>query len=273
MTKPQTNEGYLSRSWYYGRDAWTYRHFWWSLFVKDLSNRYRRSLLGVGWSLLSPIAMTIVLCLVFHRLLKADVTEYLPCVLSGLAFWNFVSSSVLGGSQAFLQADQYIRQEPAPNAIYPLRTVLGAGFQFLISFFVAILLAAATHKGLRPLPMLTLLPTLVLLFLLTLSLATLAAFANVFLRDTQHICEVGLTLVFYMTPILYPARLLRSEGLGWLLNLNPLAAFVQLLQRPILQGTIPEPSLYITAGAATGVLLITSLLLCLRLDREVVFYL
>src|SRR5262249_11595109 len=135
----------------YVRGVWGYRHFWWSLFLKDLSSRYRRSLLGVGWSLLSPLAMTLVLCVVFHRLFKADVAEYLPCVLSGLAFWNFFSASVLGGSQAFLAADQYIRQEPAPNVIYPLRAVLGTGFQFLISFGVAILLAGVTRGGLRPL--------------------------------------------------------------------------------------------------------------------------
>jgi ABC-type polysaccharide/polyol phosphate export permease len=255
----------------YLHGVWTYRHFWWSLFLKDLSNRYRRSLMGIGWSLLSPLTMTLVLCFVFHRMFKADIAEYLPSVLSGLAFWNFVSASILGGTQSFLQADQYIRQEPAPNAIYPLRTVLGTGFQFVVSFSVAIVLAAIYRGNAHPLNLLSLVPSVALLALLVLALATLAAIANVYLRDTQHLCEVGLTLLFYMTPILYPARLLRAEGLGWLIHLNPLAAFVQLLQRPILEGAVPEASLYFTATAATVVAVTAALVLCVRVDRDIVF--
>src|SRR5262249_39323702 len=146
-------------------------------------------------------------------------------------------------------------QEPAPNAIYPLRTVLGTAFQFLISFGVAVVLSAFLRGGVRPLALLSLLPTITLLFLLALSLSTLAALANICLRDTQHVCEVGLTLVFYMTPILYPARLLAAEGMGWLVKLNPLAAFVQLLQQPIIHGAVPEASLFATAAASTGVVL------------------
>jgi lipopolysaccharide transport system permease protein len=267
------NQGIPRVLWNYLEGVWSYRHFWWSLFVKDLGNRYRRSLLGIGWSLMSPLAMTLVLCLVFHRMFKADVSEYLPSLLSGLAFWNFVSASVLGGSATFLAADQYIRQEPAPNAIYPLRTVLGTGFQFLISFGVAVILSAITRGGVNPIALLSLAPTLLMLFLLALSLATLAAFANICLRDTQHICEVGLTLVFYMTPILYPARLLAAEGMGWLVKINPLAAFVQLLQQPILHGTIPDWSLFATAAVSTSIALIIATFLSIRMDREIVFYL
>ncbi len=217
--------------------------------------------------------MTLVLCVVFHRMFKADVAEYLPSLLSGLAFWNFFSASVLGGTQSFLQADQYIRQEPAPNAIYPLRTVLGTGFQFLISFGVAIVLATFCRGFPGPLALLSLLPTLLLLGILALSLATLAAFANVFLRDTQHICEVGLTLLFYMTPILYPARLLAAEGMGWLIRLNPLAAFLELLHQPILHGAVPGVSLYLTAATATAAALALAGALCLRLDRDIIFHL
>jgi lipopolysaccharide transport system permease protein len=151
--------------------------------------------------------------------------------------------------------------------------VLGTGFQFLISFGVAIVLAAVCRGGLRPLALLSLVPSLVMLFMLALSVATLMAFANVVLRDTLHLCEVGLTLLFYMTPILYPARLLTAEGMGWIVRLNPLAAFVQLLQQALLEGRVPDPSLYGTAAAATGILLVAAGVLSVRLDRDVVFYL
>jgi lipopolysaccharide transport system permease protein len=253
--------------------VWDYRHFWLSLVAKDLVNRYRRSLLGLGWSLLSPLAMTGVFCLVFQRLFHADLAEYLPFVLSGLAFWNFFSASVLGGCTSFMQAEPYIRQEPAPNMIYPLRTVLGTSFQFLISFAAAAILASILHGTFGISALLSLVPSLTLLFLFALALAIIAAFANALFRDSQHILEVALMALFYATPIVYPTRLLTAEGIGWLVQINPLAAFVRLLQQPILQNVVPDGSLYFTALVATAAAITMAATLITCFDREIVFYL
>jgi ABC-type polysaccharide/polyol phosphate export permease len=193
--------------------------------------------------------------------------------LSGLAFWNFFSASVLGGCAAFLQAEVYIRQEPAPNVIYPLRTVLGTGFQFLISFAAAALVAGIFHGSFGAMALLSYVPTLVLLFLFGFALAIIAAFANVLFRDTQHILEVALPALLYTTPIIYPRQLLNSEGLGWLVRLNPLAAFVRLMQQPMIENLVPDGSLYLTAAAATAAAIGVAATLIAWFDREIVFYL
>ena len=97
----------------------------------DLKNRYRRSLLGVGWSLLHPILMTIVLCTVFGQFFhRGDLKTYAPFLLSGLIFWNFITTAMNQGCLCFFLGESYIRQHPAPLAIYPLRTTLGAGIHF-----------------------------------------------------------------------------------------------------------------------------------------------
>src|SRR6516164_2811351 len=75
---------------------WKCRYFWLSLVQMDLRSRYRRSALGVGWSLLYPIAMTAIFCLVFPRIFGVvDIREYAPSVLVGLCFWNFITSTTL----------------------------------------------------------------------------------------------------------------------------------------------------------------------------------
>src|SRR5258708_5382990 len=66
------------------------RHFWLSLVRMDLRTRYRRSVLGLGWSLLQPLAMTAVLCLVFSQIVGITVTVYVPHLLTGLVCWNFL---------------------------------------------------------------------------------------------------------------------------------------------------------------------------------------
>ena len=105
-----------------------------------MQSRYRRSVLGVGWSLLHPLALTIVVCTVFHSVLQQDVTGYAPFLLAGIATWGFLSSCVLAGCNCFVQGEAYIRQYPAPLAIYPLRSMLGAGFHLLVSLSVVALL-------------------------------------------------------------------------------------------------------------------------------------
>ena len=110
----------------YVTELWRLRHFWMALVRNDLRNRYRRSVLGLGWSLLQPIAMTVVLCTVFAGVFGVSLREYAPYLLSGLTFWSFISAAAISGCQSFFQGESYIRQHRAPLAIYPLRTTLGA---------------------------------------------------------------------------------------------------------------------------------------------------
>ena len=106
--------------------VWQCRYFWLSLVKMDLRTRYRRSVLGIGWSLLHPIAMTAIICIVFPRFLKdINIHTYAPFVLAGLACWNYILFVTLQGCQCFYQGEMYIRQFPAPMAIFPLRTALG----------------------------------------------------------------------------------------------------------------------------------------------------
>src|SRR5262249_55714639 len=120
---------------------WRCRYFWLSLVKMDLRTRYRRSVLGMGWSLLDPIAMTVILCVVFQKLMMPEGGggEYAPYLMAGLAAWNFLMTATTQGCGCFFQGESYIRQHPAPLAIYPLRTALGA----LIHFFMALLVVIA----------------------------------------------------------------------------------------------------------------------------------
>src|SRR5262249_57281168 len=96
---------------------------------------------GMGGSLLQPIAMTAIICLVFCRLFTLSVAEMAGYVLVGLACWNYILTALLQGCQCFFQGESYIRQFPAPMAIYPLRTVLAAAFHLLVALAVGFALA------------------------------------------------------------------------------------------------------------------------------------
>ena len=241
----------------YVAELWRLRHFWMALVHNDLRNRYRRSVLGLGWSLLQPIAMTIVLCTVFSGVFGMDMKEMAPYLLSGLTFWGFISAAAMTGCQSFFQGESYIRQHRAPLAIYPLRTTLGAGYHFLVGMGV-VLAAVGIFSGFKnPVVLLSLVPSLALLFVFAWSLALCAGTLNVLFHDTQHLLEIILQILFYMTPIIYPAKLLVDKNLGWAVQFNPFAVLLDLVRQPLMEGVLPSSGtvwagLLIVAGTAAA---------------------
>ena len=89
----------------YLSDIWRLRYFWTALVRNDLRNRYRRSIIGIGWSLLHPIAMTVVLCAVLCPLFQQTGADYAPFLLSGLTLWGFIMAVVTQGCHCFFQGE------------------------------------------------------------------------------------------------------------------------------------------------------------------------
>lgn len=254
-------------------NVWHLRHFWFALVRNDLRSRYRRSLFGLGWSLLQPIAMTAVLCTVFCQVFKVSLSDYAPHLLTGLTVWNFISAVMNQGCQCFFQAEPYIRQHRAPLAIYPLRTALSAGYHFLVGLAVVIVFVWCT-RGFGNLPALAgLVPALLLMFIVGWSLAVCMGAFNVLFHDTQHLLEIALQILFYVTPIIYKPDMLVDRHLGWFLAANPFAVLLELVRMPLLDGRLPPPGIF-GLSAAFALLAVAGACLMLKwCERQLVFYL
>ena len=256
----------------YFSEIWRLRFFWLALVRNDLRNRYRRSVIGIGWSLLQPIAMTAVLCVVFSRWMSMPMREFAPYLLTGLTFWGFLTAVVMQGCQCFFQGESYIRQHPAPLAIYPLRTTLGAGFHFLLGFGIAMVFVWCM-QGFGNLPaLLSLVPTFLLLFVIGWSLAVCMGVANVMFQDSQHLIEVAMQILFYSTPILYPREAIGGR-MGQIIGLNPLTSLLELIREPLLHGSLPSQRA-VGIGALVGLVAVSAATLALkRFEKRMIFYL
>ena len=259
---------------------WNCRFFWLSLVKMDLRLRYRGSVLGLGWSLLHPIAMTAILCLVFKVVFGVALRKYAPYVFVGMTFWGYFSAVLVFGCGCFFQGESYIRQYPAPMAIYPLRTALGSGFHFIIGLLLALVLALVAgpseegaSRVFQLLALPSLLPTFLLLFLLGWSVAILFGLLTVRFRDTRHLAEIGLQGLFYMLPIMIPQESIKGRRLEWVFRCNPLNPFLDLLRDPICYGHVPSLMTY--AFATTVVLVLcTAAIFALKFEeRKLIFHL
>jgi ABC-type polysaccharide/polyol phosphate export permease len=257
----------------YVQSIWQCRFFWLSLVKMDLRTRYRRSILGLGWSLLNPICMTIILCTMFHHILNVQIEEYAPFLMAGLACWTYILSSTLQGCQCLFQGESYIRQYPAPVAIYPLRTALGGAVHFLLALVVVIGMTWYFQGPVNLRALIHLVPAIALLLILGWSLAVLAGFATVFFQDTQHLSEVGFQLLFYATPIIYTEETLAHNHMGWLLQYNPLVTFLRLFRDPILHAQAPSVETYVGAAVMVLVVALSAIWTLVRWQRRLIFYL
>ena len=253
--------------------VWKCRWFWLSLVQMDVRNRYRRSALGLGWSLLNPLAMTAVLCVVFSNFVPIDNQQHYPLmVLTGLCFWNFISATTKLGTRCLINGERYIRQYPAPMAIYPLRLALGSAFHFLMGLMVVFAMRFVM-VGFSGLPsFISLIPSILMIFVLGWTFALLVGFSTAYFPDVEHLSDVGLQILFYGTPIIYSVDSIKGK-LAWVIQCNPLTPFIELLRAPLLRGEFPSPITWTTALAFTAVFTGLSILTLYRLEKKIIFQL
>lgn len=234
---------------------WAYRHFVLALVRLDVRRRYTRSFVGAGWSVLHPLAMTLVFAVVFSNLLGADPRTYLLFLLLGMVVWNFFKECAVGGCLAMISHETYIRQSPLPYGLYPLRLVLSTAVHSGIALLAALGLVVVMRWSLEPLGILwAVLPALGLAVAAGWAVASIASCVQVYFHDTQHLLEVAAQIGFFLTPIMYGPELLVNKGLGGLVAANPVNLFLELVRTPVLHGTPPPAFAYLYAAGGTAVL-------------------
>ena len=255
--------------------VWRYRYFLMALVKLDLRQRYRRSVLGIGWSLLHPIAMTAVFTVVFSNLLGGgDPTRYAASVLASLAVWGFLRDSALLGCRTFQANEAYIRQSPLPYTIYTLRTVLGQAIHALIALGVVFIMIAIFQQEMMVLlRIIFIIPALVIIFFCAWSIATIAAYINVYFHDTIHLLEVGTQFLFFLTPIMYSRKLLDDKDLGWIVDANPVYWMLEMVRFPLLTGLWPPHELYLFSLGFTVLLAALALGIVAWLHKRLIFHL
>lgn len=257
----------------YLRAIWAARYFWTHLARADLRSKWRRSYLGVAWTLIQPLGMTILLAAVFGRIFKTPIGAYAPYILSGIVVWDFVSATTTAGSLAFVQADAYIKQCRHPLAIYTLRTVLANAMALGMAstaLFAWAFLAFPDKIGLHTLAALTLFPILVMI---GWPLATLLAYVATRFRDLPFALTLLLQVIWFVSPVYFEARIFRDARLDWLIDWNPVYHVLELVRAPLLNGQWPSGADFAFSIGTAVVFAAFAWAVGVRAERRVIFYL
>ncbi|MGC3997198.1 MAG: ABC transporter permease [Anaeromyxobacter sp.] len=231
------------------------------LVARNLKARYKRSALGMAWTLLNPLLQMAVYTVVFSRVVRIDTPAYALYVLAGLLPWSLISVGTVSASHALLANQGLIRKVAVPQAVYPLAVVGGKLVDVALS--LAPLAVVAALQGRPPGASWLALPVALLLaFAFTTGLALLVSSLTVFFRDLRHLVEVLFQVWFYLTPVLYPASYVEALGSGWLRRLlaaNPATPIVALFQEAVHAGRFPPPGELAAATAVAAAALVLGL--------------
>src|SRR5262245_15194384 len=240
------------------------------LVARDLNVRYKRSVLGVLWTMLNPLFLIVILAFVFSHALKLTMEHFPIYLLSALVLWNFFSQATMWSTACFLSYAPIIKKIYVPRSMFVIATVISGSVNLLISLVpLAIIMLVLGHPFT---PALAFLPVPILLttcFSLGISLA-LAPLCVMF-ADMVQIYQVALSAWMYLTPIIYPLTAL-PDSYRRILVLNPMTHLVEAFRTPIYQGALPSENVLITSTVAgLGALLIGWFIFSRYSDR-VVYY-
>jgi lipopolysaccharide transport system permease protein len=238
------------------------------LTAREVKLRYQGTILGFLWTLAKPLLLALVLSFALSRVLRVDVGDapYALFLLSALFPWGWFQSSIQFAAPSFTNNAPLLKKVYFPRSVLPLSTVTNQLFHFLLSIPVLLLLLVAW--GYYPsLQWLVGIPLLIAIQLVMLAGAVLlVASIDVFLRDLEHLVEVGLTLWFYVTPILYPLHLVQDR-VGPLIHLNPMASLIQAWRDLFLENKLPSLDIW-PALVFAGVVLVAGILVFKALEAR-----
>ena len=224
----------------------TYKELVIQFVSRAIKTRYKRSFLGIVWTMLNPLLTMIVLTVVFSSIFRFSVENYPVYILSGLTVWNFFSSATNGAMGEMVWSGSLLSRIYVPKSVFAV-TAAGAS---LVNLLIALipLFIIAIFLGVKITPAILVMPLAVLfLVMFALGIGLLVSVAVVYFADMIPVYEVLLVLWMYATPIIYPIDII-PENLTWIYKLNPMYYLLTVFRDPLYNGVIPDASFWVIGG-------------------------
>lgn len=245
---------------------------WSHLGWQDLRTRYRRSIFGAFWLTIATATTTAGLGILFGALFKLQLSTFLPYIGTGLIIWGFISGCLLDGPDSFSTSEGVIKQVPAPMTVFVLRTVWRQLLTLAHNMIIYVVLAViffgqlrhsytmttpnCVRNGLACQPglgwwSLLAIPGMVLLVVAMTALTLVLGIVAARFRDVKPLIGALVQLLFFFLPISWPLdTFVQKVGMGkaWIIQLNPLFHFVQIVRQPLVGQSVDWWSWLIAIG-------------------------
>ena len=219
------------------RELFRYRDLLRLLVLRSIKTRYKRSVLGVGWTLLNPLITMAVLSFAFSHVLGPRIPRYPVYILVGLTAWNFFSQSTAYAMGTMVWGSGLLRNLYVPRTIFAVACVGNGIVNMLFALGPLVLIMLVMGQPFHP--TWWFLPVAVsILAVFVLGISLLMSTLAVFFVDAVDTFTLLVQALFWLTPIIYPEEVI-PERWHWVLKLNPMYYMIDLVRRPLYDGVIP----------------------------------
>lgn len=214
-----------------------YQPLLYQLVRRDFLAKYKRSVLGILWSLLNPLLTMLVLTIVFSFLFRFDIDNYPVYLLSGQIIFTLFSEVTNLCMSSVTGAAALMKKVSVPKYIFPLSRALSSLVNFGFSFIALILVMLITQAPFHP-QMLFAPVAVFYVFVFSTGIGLILSAAVVFFRDITYLYGILLTAATYFTPLFYPISII-PDRFRWIISINPLYHFVECFRTCAIYGGIP----------------------------------
>ena len=246
------------------KNLYQYRELLKSNIKKEIRGKYKGSFLGVLWSFVNPLLMTLVYAIVFPFILRSGPEHYVTYIVIGILPWNFFTTVISQGTFTVLGNAGIIKKVYFPREILPISVATSGLINFIISLPIILIFLLCSGIGVSY--TIIFLPLVILAqYILSLGIIFITSAINVYIRDAEYIINFFVTMLFYATPILYSSELFGNKA--WILSLNPMTTIINSYRDILYSGTLPNfLRLFIVLGVSF-LLLLLGILVFRKLEK------
>ncbi len=219
------------------KELYNYRELLKTTVKKEIRGKYKGSFLGILWSFVNPLLMTLIYAIVFPFLLRNTTPHYVTYLIIGILPWNWFTTVISQGTSTFLANAGIIKKVYFPREILPISVVTSGLINFLISCIIIIIFLICSGIGFS-INILFLPLILFAQFIISLAIIFVTSSINVYIRDAEYIINFFIQMLFYATPILYSLDMFPNY-IQNLLLLNPLVTIINGYRNIFYYQTIP----------------------------------
>ena len=241
------------------------------LVSREFKQKYKRSSLGMAWSVMNPLLTMIIQYVVFSTLFKSGIPNYPVYLLTGIVFFAFFNESVNAGMSAITRNASLIKKVYMPKYIYPISSVVTSMANFALALIPLFLIVIGTKVPIRA-SMLLLAFDIVCFLMFIVGITLLLSTIVTFFQDVLHLWGVVCMMWQYLTPIFYPESIIPERFLG-IYRLNPLYQFINFARVCIIDGISPPPESYFLCLLSAAAMLVIGVAVFKRHQNDFVFHL
>ena len=245
------------------------------LVTKDFKLRYRRSILGVVWSVLNPLLMMIIMSFVFQYFLRSNLEHYSLYLIVGNITFALMNDATNGGLRSIIDASSLLKKVKVDRWVFPVQKVFSAAVNFAFSL-IAVAIVMVFDGVMPTIHVLWFVVGLALVMLFSIGIGLFIGALAVFFRDMIHLWSVVLTAWTYLTPIFWDLSLLTNSNapriVVWIVKANPMYNYLEIMRSAFVYQNNPSVTVLALAAIWAVIALVIGIAVFKKTEHKFILY-